>query len=128
MADEAVDPEQVIAVLASTPQGEEKKLAATPAPFLANILAHPEEVVRLVKGVGEALADSFVKVQDADNRHVRKLAYLIAGVLALIIVSAAVLTATGKLDAVSFGFLAGTIVGGLITYLMQSLTPSGLLD
>lgn len=91
--------------------------------FLATALSKPDETSRLIKSLADAVVDSLVKLNEVRNRHERRLAYLVASLLALIIVSGAYLTATASLDPVGFAFLVGPIIGGLITYLVESLSP-----
>ena len=44
------------------------------------------------------------------------------------IAAGALLTAMGVLDPTAFAFLVGPIIGGLITYLVESLAPTGGID
>ena len=108
---------------------EDSKQSAPAKNLLDTALEHPKEVSELVNGIASAIVDSLVKLNETKNRHERRLAYLIAGLLALIIIAGAALTWSGRLDPAAFGFLVGPIVGGLLTYLIESLSPApSLLD
>src|SRR6266542_4050339 len=88
-----------------------------PDNLVATALAHPDDVAKLVRGIADAVADSLTKLYETQNRHERRLAYVVAYLLTLIIAAGAILTGLRILDPVSFAFLVGPIVGGLITYL-----------
>ncbi len=94
-----------------------------PDNLLSTALGHPEEVSKLIKEIAGAVADSLVRLNETRNRHERRLAYLVGALLALIVSIGGALTVTGHLDAAAFAFLAGPIVGGLITFLVDSLSP-----
>jgi len=101
----------------------EEPPAQPPRDWLATALAHQKEVSALVTTLTEAITGALVKMKETQNRHERRLAYLVASLLALIIVAGTALVLWGRLDPAAFGFLVGPIVGGLITYLIESLAP-----
>ena len=86
-------------------------------------LQNPENATKLVKGVADAVADAFLRYETAERSHERRLAYLVGSLLALIVASGAILTALRVLDPTAFAFMVGPIIGGLITYLVESLPP-----
>src|SRR5712691_5224468 len=64
-----------------------------PGAFWSDVMANPEKAAVLAQKIADVVVGSIVKLNEAENRHQRKLAYLVGYLLSLIIAAGAVLTA-----------------------------------
>jgi len=78
-----------------------------------------EPAIKLITAVSERS----LKAKEAAARFSTRMTIAAVFVVSLIVCVAALLTYVGKLDGASFTFLLGLIVGYLLTFLRDAVTP-----
>ena len=89
---------------------------------IVNVVAdRAEPVIKLITTVSERS----LKSKEANARFSMRMTIAAIFVVSLIVCVAGALTYVGKLDGASFTFLLGLIVGYLLTFLRDSISPPG---
>ena len=74
--------------------------------------------------LADRLSERFISARELTARSNYKLVRLIMGVVGVIVVTCAALTWFGKIGDGGFTFLAGVVVGYLLTFAQRLFTPS----
>lgn len=69
------------------------------------------------------IAEKYIAIQEREVEFSIKMGIIAVAVVTLIIISAAVLTYYGKIDGSTFTFLLGLIVGYVLTFVKDAITP-----
>ncbi len=83
------------------------------------ILDRVEPVITLIN----TLAERSLKAREAEGRFKIRMAWMVAGLVAVIVGAASVLTYVGKMDGSTFGFLLGLVVGYVLTFIRDAIYP-----
>lgn len=81
-----------------------------------------EPISTLITNVSE----KYIAIKEREFEFSKTMAIIAVIVVALIIVSSAVLTYFEKIDGSTFAFLLGLIVGYVLTFVKDTITPPGL--
>lgn len=95
-----------------------------PEPLVLIINAIADRAEPLMKILSE-VADRKLRAQEAITRFQVRMSWLAVLVVVFIVLSAAVMTYLGKLDGSTFGFLLGTVVGYVLTFIRDAIAPPG---
>lgn len=69
------------------------------------------------------IAEKYIAIQEREVKFSITMGIIAVAVVTLIIVSAAILTYYGKIDGSTFTFLLGLIVGYVLTFVKDAITP-----
>lgn len=69
------------------------------------------------------IADKYIEIQEREFEFSKTMGKIAVMVVTLIIASAAILTYYGKIDGSTFTFLLGLIVGYVLTFVKEAITP-----
>lgn len=83
------------------------------------ILDRMQPVLDLVNTV----AERSLKSREAEGRFKSRMAWLVAGLVTLIVGTTAWLTYAGKMSGETFGFLLGLVLGYVLTFIRDAIYP-----
>jgi len=83
------------------------------------ILDRVQPLIELINTV----AERSLKAREAEGRFKMRMAWIVAGLVALIVGVAATLTYFAKMDGSTFGFLLGLVVGYVLTFIRDAIYP-----
>jgi len=69
------------------------------------------------------IAEKYIAIKEGEVKFSIYMGLLAVGVVTLIVISSAILTFYGKIDGSTFTFLLGLIVGYVLTFVRESITP-----
>lgn len=89
--------------------------------FIEVISKNVEPLSTLITNV----AEKYIAIQEREFEFSKTMGIIAVLVVAFVIVSATILTYYGKIDGATFTFLLGLIVGYVLTFVKESITPPG---
>lgn len=110
-------------------RSRQPKDARAPAPLSADQGGLPEVINAIADRVDPILKlittvyERKLAAREADARLAKHLSWIAVAIIALVVLSAAVLTYLGKVDGSTFGFLLGLVVGYMLTYVRDAISP-----
>lgn len=72
----------------------------------------------------ENISKQFLNHKSSESKFSLKMAYLLTGLISLIVIIAAVLTLYGKLDGSALTFLFGLLIGYMLTFIREAIYPN----
>lgn len=118
---------------ATTPDAEREPLLngrganQEPGPHDATIIELVDVVADRVDPILKLISsvmERSLKAQESGARFRTKMAWIAVMVVALVVGTASVLTYNDKLDGSTYGFLLGLVVGYVLTFVRDAITPS----
>lgn len=97
----------------------EKSTTPTIIDVINIIVEKVDPVLRIITTTAERM----LKSKEAEVRFRLRMAWVAVIVVTLIVVTAGILTYTGKVDGSTFGFLLGLIVGYVLTFIRDAIQP-----
>ena len=70
-----------------------------------------------------SISEKSMQAKEVEAKFRVKVSWIAVGIVMFIVLIAAILCYVGKLDGSTFGFLLGTVVGYVLTFVRDSLAP-----
>jgi len=88
---------------------------------VVNVVAERvEPIIQIIR----TFAETSLKARQSDSKFRIQMAWIAVVVVGIIVSVATLLTFTGKMDASTYGFLLGTVVGYALTFIRDAIRPS----
>ena len=102
------------------PEGQSSQTSGASMTEIINVIAdRVDPVIHIIKTIAESSLNS----RRSDSQFRIHMAWIAVAVVAIIVGVATFLTFKGKLDGSTYGFLLGLIVGYVLTFIRDAISP-----